>query len=451
MAGRSFSQQSETITYTYDKLNRLTGVIYSSGTSIIYTYDAAGNRTLVQVTGASTNPVIININPSSAAAGAAGFILTVNGNNFFNNSVVQWNGADRATTFVSSSQLTASIPASDLAASGTANIAVINPGGLTSNAVAFPITNGTPTPTPLPTPTPSSQPVLLSEEASDKAITLDSVTSLRSPFSINTQRNFSSDQISRVTLLALLPLTPGETISIGDVTVQAEDDNKVIYFPAVEFVGRVPNFEWLISVNFKLPSEFKREGNMWVSIKFRGATSNKVRVPISNNPTREFVSFVEGNPGAPGDGISISASGGTNPFAFDFTPLISLKGPTDGYTFTVFLPPSEPSLYSLSFNIVSLRGPGPCETSFGAGGGFVTGRVTLNGVQGAFVNVPQYQLNSFVESANIFNPGCGFTINDIYIGKMYLYRDHSGGPNISVLDAVAVGQGQNNFPGTRVP
>lgn len=34
-------------TYTYDQYGRLTGVTYSDGSSVIYTYDAAGNRTVV--------------------------------------------------------------------------------------------------------------------------------------------------------------------------------------------------------------------------------------------------------------------------------------------------------------------------------------------------------------------------------------------------------------------
>src|SRR5687767_14467912 len=95
---RTFSQQT-TITYTYDKLNRLTGVIHSGGASIIYTYDGAGNRTSMQVTGGNSNPTITRLNPPSAAAGTAGLVLTVNGGNFLNNSVVQWNGANRTTTF----------------------------------------------------------------------------------------------------------------------------------------------------------------------------------------------------------------------------------------------------------------------------------------------------------------------------------------------------------------
>jgi hypothetical protein len=78
------------------------------------------------------------------APGASSFTLTVNGSNFLSGSVVQWNGANRSTTSVNSTQLTASIPATDVANAGIAQVAVFNPapGGGTSNALNFTI--GTP-------------------------------------------------------------------------------------------------------------------------------------------------------------------------------------------------------------------------------------------------------------------------------------------------------------------
>jgi hypothetical protein len=86
-------------------------------------------------------PTTTSLNPMSAAAGGPTFTLTVNGTNFVTGSVVRWNGASRTTTFVSAAQLTASIPASDIATPGTAQVTVFNPapGGGTSNAVTFTI------------------------------------------------------------------------------------------------------------------------------------------------------------------------------------------------------------------------------------------------------------------------------------------------------------------------
>src|SRR3970282_689284 len=91
-------------------------------------------------------PTITSLAPSSALAGDPAFTLTVNGTNFVSGSVVRWNGSDRTTTFLSSTQLTAAIPASDLATAGTAQVTVFNPapGGGTSNATPFTINNPVP-------------------------------------------------------------------------------------------------------------------------------------------------------------------------------------------------------------------------------------------------------------------------------------------------------------------
>jgi hypothetical protein len=78
-----------------------------------------------------------------------GFTLTVNGANFVNGSVVNWNGSPRVTTFGSSTQLTASVTAADAAFPGTAGISVSNPSA-PSNTVPFTMT--TPAPPGLPTP-----------------------------------------------------------------------------------------------------------------------------------------------------------------------------------------------------------------------------------------------------------------------------------------------------------
>ncbi len=86
-------------------------------------------------------PTTTSISPSSATAGGAAFTLTVNGTNFTNDSKVSWNGNARTTTFVSATQLTAAIPATDIATAGTAAVTVVTPapGGGTSNPQTFTI------------------------------------------------------------------------------------------------------------------------------------------------------------------------------------------------------------------------------------------------------------------------------------------------------------------------
>jgi hypothetical protein len=86
-------------------------------------------------------PTITSLGPTSGPEGSGSFTLTVNGTNFINSSVVEWNGTNLTTTFVSSAQLTASVPPADVAEEGSASVTVFNPppGGGTSNAQAFTI------------------------------------------------------------------------------------------------------------------------------------------------------------------------------------------------------------------------------------------------------------------------------------------------------------------------
>jgi hypothetical protein len=93
-------------------------------------------------------PVLSSVSPNTAVAGGAGFTLTANGTGFVSGSTVNWNGAARATTFVSPVQLTAAIPAGDIASAGTAQVTVTSPtpGGGTSAAIAFVINPVVPLP-----------------------------------------------------------------------------------------------------------------------------------------------------------------------------------------------------------------------------------------------------------------------------------------------------------------
>jgi trimeric autotransporter adhesin len=69
-------------------------------------------------------PVLASISPTSKVAGSAAFTLTVTGSNFTSASVIQWNGVALTTTYVSPTQLTASVPATNVGTAGTATINV---------------------------------------------------------------------------------------------------------------------------------------------------------------------------------------------------------------------------------------------------------------------------------------------------------------------------------------
>ena len=81
------------------------------------------------ITVANLNPIptVTSLSPANLAAGSATFSLTVTGTGFVNSSVVQFAGAARPTTFVSATQLTATIDAADVAAIGGYVITVFTP------------------------------------------------------------------------------------------------------------------------------------------------------------------------------------------------------------------------------------------------------------------------------------------------------------------------------------
>lgn len=91
-------------------------------------------------------PAISALSPSTALAGASDTMVTVTGTGFIRTSTAQWNGSNRATTFVSSTQLQVVLSAADLATAGTGQITVVNPapGGGTSTAASFAINNPEP-------------------------------------------------------------------------------------------------------------------------------------------------------------------------------------------------------------------------------------------------------------------------------------------------------------------
>lgn len=111
-------------------------------------YSSSSHPTTPAVAG--TMPTIAALAPAEMTSGGAAFVLTVNGSHFNANAVINFAAAAQTTTFVSSGQLAATIPATNIATPGTATVTVTNPGtpgGIygggtqaeTSNSVTFTI------------------------------------------------------------------------------------------------------------------------------------------------------------------------------------------------------------------------------------------------------------------------------------------------------------------------
>ena len=113
-----------------------------------YTTKATGNIGMGTIAITPADPTTTSISPSSTAAGGSDFTLTVNGTNFISGkSTVTWGGSNRTTNFVSSTELTASITASDISSSGTVNVGVTTTGAQNnSNTQTFTINSSGSTP-----------------------------------------------------------------------------------------------------------------------------------------------------------------------------------------------------------------------------------------------------------------------------------------------------------------
>jgi hypothetical protein len=90
---------------------------------------------------ANSSPTITSLSPPSAYVNSAGFTLTINGTGFQSGAVVYWNNVGLATTFVSSTKLTAPVSASDLSVTGEDWVSVTNPDGGYTGIIYFNVVN----------------------------------------------------------------------------------------------------------------------------------------------------------------------------------------------------------------------------------------------------------------------------------------------------------------------
>lgn len=122
-------------------------------------------------------------------------------------------------------------------------------------------------------------PKLLTETTSGRVAALDSVKLTKEPFTVDAMVNLSPDQRTRFTLFARdVELKPGEDSSI--ITVQAEDSQQRIYLLPVEAIQKVPNFEWITQLTVRIPDELRGAGDVLLSVKLRGVSTNKAAVRI---------------------------------------------------------------------------------------------------------------------------------------------------------------------------
>lgn len=128
---------------------------------------------------------------------------------------------------------------------------------------------------------PITSPLLISHETSTRAVAIDSLSFTPEPFALTSPNAAGSDRRTRVMLFAMhLSLQPGDELSL--VTADAEDAAHQHYNLTVEYVGPVPQLEWLSAVVLKLNDNLGDVGDVLIRVSYRGINSNRVRVGIGH-------------------------------------------------------------------------------------------------------------------------------------------------------------------------
>jgi YD repeat-containing protein len=140
MPGLVRAQSGGTITYIYDELGRLVGVVDPAGDAVTYTYDAVGNVQSISRQSSS----LVSVIEFTPDGGAAGTTVTIYGTGFSttpSQNAVAFNGVSATVTSASATTLVTTVPTG--ATTGT--ISVTTSSGSDTSSTSFTVSDSAPT------------------------------------------------------------------------------------------------------------------------------------------------------------------------------------------------------------------------------------------------------------------------------------------------------------------
>lgn len=162
---------------------------------------------------------------------------------------------------------------------------------------------------------------------------------------------------------------------------------------------------------------------------------------------RPFLTFMEGNPGIPGDGSFVDMSEGQLPAEFELLIPFSLAQAINGITLSAFASPGvDISVIQFSIENVSLPHSDPCRVKLISNPG-IPQSFLFKDIEGSFVNAPQNLLEDIVDFANELRPGCNITLGDLPVVTLQLFTGPLSLPApIEALDAATISLGLDALP-----
>lgn len=403
----SSSQVTATVSPTQLASGAQLSVIALNGS----TSSGSGAAVNLQVTNPS--PVITLFTPSALMAGAASPTLTLVGTGFVPETTIDVNGSARTTIFVSPTQVSVTLSASDVASTGSLSLTAVNavPGGGTSTAMTVPVNNpapigpftlspplvftGTTTPTTV-TVTGRNFIPASTVELSGAAVATTYVSATQLTFQLTVEDEATSQQIP---VAVMNPAPGGGTFLAAELNILPQTATPVItQVSPSQFVagsGTTPMtvygsnlFAQLNSGTFGVPLILTS------SVQWNGATiSNNTGVEYGGNTVgQEFITIQ-----VPANLLASAGTATVTVTSTTATPALS-----NALTVTIGNAPA-PMLTSISPNT------GPINTAttvYLYGTGFAnTSAVALNGTNLTTAYLSSTQLSVTIPASSIASPG----------------------------------------------
>jgi trimeric autotransporter adhesin len=300
----------------------------------------------------SPAPVVSSISPAKVPAGSNALVLTVTGSGFLSNSVVEVNNVAEVTTYVDSTQLTAVVPAGQLASGAQLAVVISNGPGSTGSGspISLEIDNPAPTVTSvLPTTLPigSASPIVNVTGTGFVPTTVINVNGSARPTSfISTTQVSATLAAADVATGATLSLTVvnaapgGGTASPAAVTVVAPNPAPAItsLLPSTVVAGSGPQTVAVTGTGF-VPGTVIAVNGSARSSSYVSSTKVSANFTASDVATAGSLSITAVNP-LPGGGTSAAFS-------------MSVNNPSVG---TLQLSPSTLSLGATSPATITVTG-----------------------------------------------------------------------------------------------
>src|SRR6266480_2275164 len=121
--------------------------------------------------------------------------------------------------------------------------------------------------------------VLISQDTSTRGIALDSVSLKREPFNAASEVSWGKDNQTRIMLFAM-GLDP--KTSPSSITANAEDGAHKTYPLTVEYVGPVPEQDWVTAIVVRINEQMGDVGDVLIGISYQELNSNRVRVAVGH-------------------------------------------------------------------------------------------------------------------------------------------------------------------------